>query len=170
MLSLGVLKYTMKKLNFLSKLKREKKLKLVEESREISQSYLIKSDNCLRSAKVLFKEKLFENSVTESYYGMYNSVLALLFRCGIKCENHTAAIMLLRKIYNLPELQRSILNAKKERIDKQYYVTAEKKEAPDAIAELMIRDAEQFIIKIRIYLNRLNSSDIVKIRKLFDDM
>jgi uncharacterized protein (UPF0332 family) len=30
---------------------------------------------------------------------MYYSVLALFFATGIKCENHTAAIILLREIF-----------------------------------------------------------------------
>ena len=94
----------MKKLNFLDKLKKEKKLELVDESKEISDSYILKSDNCLRSAKVLFKEKLYENAVSEAYYAMYNSVLSLFFRCGIKCENHTASIILLDKLFHLNDV------------------------------------------------------------------
>jgi len=34
-----------------------------------------------------------------AYYSMYYSVLALFFATGIKCENHTAAIILLREIF-----------------------------------------------------------------------
>lgn len=151
--------------NFLAKLKKEKKLQLTEDSREISQSYLIKSDNCLRSAKILLREKIFENSVTESYYAMYNSVLALLFRAGIKCENHTAAMLLLEKLFNLSKLKQTISKAKKERIDKQYYVTAEK--TTDKVADKMVTDAEQFILEIKTYLNKLSEADIAKIRRLF---
>ena len=151
--------------NFLAKLKKEKKLQLTEESKEISQSYLIKSDNCLRSAKILLREKLFENSVIESYYAMYNSVLSLLFRTGIKCENHTAAMLLLERLYNLSNLKQTISKAKKERIDKQYYVTAEK--TTDKAADKMVTDAEQFILEIKVYLNKLTETDIAEIRRLF---
>jgi len=62
------------KSSFLSKLKRSKKLKLVEPSDEICKSYLKKADKCLLSAKILFENKLYENSVSESYYAMYNSL------------------------------------------------------------------------------------------------
>ncbi len=60
-----------------------KKLKLVESSEEIKLSYLEKSDNSLRSAKILHKNNLFENSVSMSYYVMYNSLTSLLFKIGI---------------------------------------------------------------------------------------
>ena len=73
----------MKKQNFLSELKRTGKLRIVEPSEEICSSYLEKSNNCLISAKILLKNKLYENSVSEAYYAMYNSLTALLFRTGI---------------------------------------------------------------------------------------
>ena len=111
----------MKKSNFLSKLKREGKLKEVDESVEVAESYLRKSADSLKAARILLKEGLVENSVTSSYYAMYNSLVALLFKIGIKCENHTGAILLLRE-FGLFELGEIISNAKKERIDKQYYI------------------------------------------------
>ena len=45
-------------LGFLRKLSKEGKLKIVEPSDNISKSYTIKSENCLRAAKVLQKVKL----------------------------------------------------------------------------------------------------------------
>ena len=76
----------MKKLDFLSKLKKDGKLESVEPSEEICSSYLKKADDCLKSAKILLKNDLYENSVSMTYYAMYNSLTALLFKIGIKCE------------------------------------------------------------------------------------
>ncbi|MFH1432388.1 MAG: DNA-binding protein, partial [archaeon] len=42
------------------------------------------------------------------------------FMTGIKCENHSASIILLKKIYSIDNTK--ISHAKKERIDKQYYI------------------------------------------------
>jgi len=42
------------------------------------------------------KNKKLEEAVSMAYYSMYYSLLALLFRVGIKSENHTASIFLLR--------------------------------------------------------------------------
>ena len=161
----------MKKLNFLDKLKKEKKLELVDESKEISDSYILKSDNCLRSAKVLFKEKLYENAVSEAYYAMYNSVLSLFFKCGIKCENHTASIILLDKLFHLKNLKKMLFDAKTERVDKQYYVS---EDADSGITEentnQMIKDAENFILDIKVYINKLSTDRIEEIRRTFENI
>src|SRR3989344_858019 len=70
-------------LDFLARLQREGKLELVSPSEDICQSYLEKSGNCLKSAKILLQNKLYDNSTTMSYYAMYNSLIALLFKIGI---------------------------------------------------------------------------------------
>src|SRR3989344_353640 len=113
----------MTKSDFLNKMKAERKVELVEPSEEMRTSYLEKADECMKSAKVLFENSLFETSISMSYYTMYNSLIAMLFKCGIKCENHSASILLLKILFNQPELFKIISWAKKERIDKQYYVS-----------------------------------------------
>ena len=114
----------MKKPSFLDKLKGEGKLELVEPSEEICASYMEKANSCLKSAKLLLENDLFENSISMSYYTMYNSLTALLFRTGIKCENNSASILLLKKLFGMGDLFEIISFAKEERIDKQYYVTS----------------------------------------------
>ena len=159
----------MKKSNFLSKLKYEGKIELVEESEEVSRSYSMKADNCLRSAKILLKEKLFENSISEAYYSMYNSSLSLLFRCGIKCENHTAAIIMLKELFELQDESKTLAEAKKERIDKQYYVTGKQDTAiTESDAVNMMHKAEELIAKLKVHAQRLNNSEISNIRKKFE--
>ena len=103
------------------RLKNEGKLEIVEPSDEIAASYLQKSDSHFESAKILLTSDKLEESVSMAYYGMYHSLLALLFKCGIKCENHAASILLLKEVFNENNLVKEISFAKKERIDKQYY-------------------------------------------------
>ena len=69
---------------FLNKLKKEGKLELVDPSEDICNSYLEKSANCLKSAKLLLQNNLYENSISMSYYAMYNLLLVLLFRTGVR--------------------------------------------------------------------------------------
>jgi len=114
----------MKKQNFLNKLKKERKLELVEPSEEICISYLKKADNCFRSAKLLLQNELCENSISMSYYSMYNSLTSLLFNVSIKSENHSASIIILKKLFGKIDLFKIISFAKDERIDRQYYVTS----------------------------------------------
>jgi uncharacterized protein (UPF0332 family) len=97
---------------------------------------------------------------------MYYSVLALFFATGIKCENHSAAIMLLKDIFGIHNS--AIKSAKSERIDKQYYVTS----APvrDEVIAL-IRDAESFNAVLLDAIVRLTNekkeSFRQKLKKLF---
>ena len=98
---------------FLNKLKQEEKLELVEPSEDICNSYSEKSANCLKSAKLLLQNNLYENSISMSYYAMYNLLLALLFRAGIKCENHGGSILLLKLVFGKDDLYKLISDAKR---------------------------------------------------------
>lgn len=153
---------------FLNKLKKDGKLELVEPSEDICDSYSEKSANCLKSAKLLLQNNLYENSIGMSYYAMYNPLLALLFRVGIKCENHGGSILLLRLLFTEEELYKLISDAKKERIDKQYYVTTEKDEITQEIAEELSNNAESFILKMKLVIKNLNNDRIDELRKKFE--
>ena len=156
----------MKKLSFLSKLKKEGKLELVEPSEEVCSSYLEKADNCFKSARILLQNNLYENSVSMSYYTMYNSLTALLFKIGIKCENHTGSIFIFKKLFEITELFETISSAKKERIDKQYYVGSKdnliltKESAQDLLSK-----AEDFLVKIKLMIKDLRNEEIKKLRE-----
>ena len=151
--------------NFLNKLKKEQKLELVEPSEEICNSYSDKSVNSLKSAKLLLQNNLYENSVGQSYYAMYNQLTALLFRVGIKCENHAGSILLLKLLFDKEELFNLISNAKKERIDKQYYVTTEKDDVTKDIADELLKNAEDFVLKIKVIIKTLGNDDLTEIRE-----
>lgn len=155
----------MKKINFLVKLHREDKLELVEPSSEMATSYLDKSDSNLKASRILLAKDHIEESITLAYYSMYNALTALLFRTGIKCENHSAAIILLRELFSIDNSDISF--AKKERIDKQYYVDfhvtreeardlIEKAEAFNAILiDLISRISNEIIERTRVKLRHL---------------
>jgi len=157
----------MRKNKFLNKLKREGKLEFVECSEEICDSYLEKADNCLISAKILFKNYLYENSVSMSYYAMYNSLVALLFKSGIKSENHNASILLLKLLYNNKELFNIISKAKKERIDKQYYITDEEVDITKESTQQLVSDAEDFLLKMKLIIKKIKNKEIDGLREDF---
>ena len=154
----------------MNKLKIEGKLELVEPNEEVCESYLEKSDNCIASAKLLLNNKLYENSVSMSYYAMYNSLIALLFRTGIKCENHSGSILLLKLLFDKQELFKLISNAKEERIDKQYYVTTEKNELTKESTQELLLNAENFVVKMKLIIKNLNNGYIEEIRKNFETL
>ena len=160
----------MKRHDFLNKLKEEGKLELVEPSDAIYESYMEKSDNCLKSAKILLSNNLYENSVSMSYYAMYNALTALLFKIGVKCENHSGSILAFKKLFERYDLFRTISSAKKERIDKQYYVTAKEGFFGKDSAEDLFSDAENFSIQIKLIAKNLKANDIDILRKKFNSI
>ena len=160
----------MKEIIFLKKLKTEEKLELVEPSEEMKSSYLTKAENCLKSSKILFQSQLYENSTSEAYYCIYNSLLALLFRVGIKSENHSASIILFDKLFDNKELAKTALWAKGERIDKQYYIETQQivKVTRESCNEMVLK-AEDFLLKIKLIIKEISNEKISSIRKSFED-
>ncbi len=152
-------------IKFFEKLKKQGKLKLIETSEEIKKSYIEKSESNLLSAKILLENDKLEESIALTYYSMYNMVLALLFKVGIKCENHTGSILLLRELFDLDNLD--IKLAKKERIDKQYYTDFNivRKDVLDAVS-----NAEDFNIVILNFISKLNNEEIESYREKFKDL
>jgi len=152
----------MKKTNFLIKIKKEGKLELVKPSEEIKESYIRKSESNLTSAKILLDNNKLEEAVGLAYYSMYNLLLALLFKVGIKSENHSASMIILKEIFLFDNAE--IFYAKTERIDKQYYIdfSITKEDIKDTV-----RKAEIFNSKLIDFISKLNNEDIINYRKNF---
>lgn len=145
----------MKRITFLHKLYQEGKLSEVEPSEEIKAAYLQKSGKSLSSAKALFKIGNLEDSVALAYYAMYHCLLALLFRAGIKCENHVAAIILIKRVFGIANA--AISKAKSERIDKQYYVDFNVTELETSES---IKIAEEFVADLTDFIEKLTEDNI----------
>src|SRR3989344_3364969 len=129
----------MKKINFLAKLAEENKLKIIEPNDNMKESYIQKASRSLNSSSILLKNNEVENAVPLAYYSMYNMLTALLYKVGIKCENHSGSIMLLKELFNLDNSK--IIFAKKERLDKQYYIDFK---LSNKDAESLIKLAKEF--------------------------
>lgn len=148
---------------FLVKLVKQEKLKLAESSDNVCNSYLEKSTSNFDSAKILISNNKLEEAVALSYSSMYNLLLALLYKIGIKSENHTASIFLLKEIFEFDN--RLISEAKTERIDKQYYVGFEisKKEV-----EENLKISEDFNRELKGFISGINKKDIQIYRNKFE--
>jgi uncharacterized protein (UPF0332 family) len=161
----------MKELNFLKNLKRKGIIEIVESSEEMKTSYLIKAENCIKSAKILFQNGLYENSFSEAYYCMYNSLLSLLFKIGIKSENHSASIILFDKLFRKKDLVKIISWAKEERIDKQYYVETQQivKVTKESCNEMILK-SEDFLVKMKLLISELSNEKINCTRSSFEEL
>jgi uncharacterized protein (UPF0332 family) len=87
-------------------------------------------------------------------------VMALFFRNGIKCENHSATILLLKEMFDIDNS--TLSQAKKERIDKQYYVETSASREDD---EDLIRTADIFILHILDVIARTTNEKIARHRE-----
>jgi len=152
-------------MNFLIKLKRGGKLKIVEPSEEIKKSYIEKSESNFISTKILLNNSRLEEAVSLAYYSMYHILIALLSRVGIKSKNHFASIILLKKIFNIDNSEISF--AKKERVDKQYYVDFHivKEDVED-----LIKKAEKFNKKLLDFISKLNNDMVELYRGKFKEL
>lgn len=155
----------MTKTNFLNKLNKEGKLEIVEPSEEMKESYILKSESNIVSSKILLNNNKLEESVGLAYYSMYHLLTALLFKAGIKSENHSASIILLKEVYG--QDNKDIFEAKAERLDKQYYVdfVITKKDVEDTI-----KKAEIFNSKMIDFISKVNNEDIKNYRKRFIEL
>lgn len=150
------------KLSFLANLKKKEVIGLVDPSEEIKKSHIEKSASNIDSAKILLKNNKLEEAVALSYYSMYHFVTALFFKAGIKSENHNATIQMLKEIFGIENKEISF--AKKERLDKQYYVNFEI--SKEEVAE-SIKKAELFNGFMNDFTSRINNEEIKKARAKF---
>ena len=161
----------MKKSNFLNKLKQKEVLELVEPSEEISKSYLIKSDKCIRVAKLAYDAGIYENAVSEAYYSVYNAVMSLFFKCGIKCENHSGAVLLIKDLFQLESLYSIFSEFKKDRIDNQYYISIiDAEPIHKEKCDERIKTAQRFNAELRAYIGKITNQEINKVREKFQEI
>ncbi len=151
----------MQRPGFIRDLYHEKKIQVVRPSRDVKDAYLHKSERYLSSARLLFENEHYEEAVSMAYYSMYYCVIALFFQAGLKCENHTAAIILLEEVFGLEGS--ALANAKRERIDTQYYVDT--RTTAEDVRE-MIHDAEAFNTRTSDFIARMTNRGIEKYREV----
>jgi len=136
-------------------------IRIVEPSDNLKNSYFEMSDKFFKSANLLLENKFYESSTGDFYYSLYNSLLGVLFFCGIKSENHNASINLLKDFFEEKKLFKIIMEVKEERIDKQYYHKTPS--TSKRLLEIKVL-CQEFNLGIRILLKDLNKEKINFIR------
>jgi uncharacterized protein (UPF0332 family) len=161
----------MKNTAFLAKLKKQKNLKVIDPSTDISEAYLIKSSKCIQVADLVYNAKIYENAISEAYYAIYNTILALFHHTGIKCENHTASVIILKEYYKLSELSGTILEFKKDRIDNQYYIPINNSEKiTKNQCKTRIQTAKECCLELKSYIKRISNQKTKEIRESINSL
>ncbi|MDG6249276.1 HEPN domain-containing protein [Methanocalculus sp.] len=132
----------------------------MEPNSRVAEAYKKKSESFLISSRILLENERLEETVSMAYYSMYYMMLALLFKTGIQCENHTGAMLLLHRLYRIDSTR--VAAAKKDRVDKQYYIDFD---ITAAEVSNSVEEAEIFNAELLDYIERLHEGDIRRLRE-----
>lgn len=73
-------------------LARETRLKRIKPSNKLSEEHIKKAKHNLEAADYNIKGGFSDWGVSQSYYAMYHSLLAMLFKMGYESKNHECTI------------------------------------------------------------------------------
>ena len=73
-------------------LAKENRMKKIKPNDQLSDEHINKAKHNLRAADYNIKGGFSDWSVSQSYYAMYHSLLAVLFRLGYESKNHECTI------------------------------------------------------------------------------
>ncbi|MEA3369447.1 MAG: HEPN domain-containing protein [Candidatus Ratteibacteria bacterium] len=130
---------------------------------ERMHQHMDKAHNNLRAMKIMCDNHLFDWTIICGYYSMYHSVLASLFKIGIRATAHYCAIAAFKEFYIergkvAPEYINYIKKAKQ--LEQKYAETLEKAQEERVVeqygieilsngdAKWIIEDAKDFVLKI----------------------
>jgi uncharacterized protein (UPF0332 family) len=84
---------------------------------------------------------------------------------GIKSENHSFSIFLLKRLFCQEDLFEIISFAKRARIETQYYVNQEN--SVEELAKQLFLDSEEFLVRIKLFFNSVSSFNVKEMRDIF---
>ena len=137
-------------------------LELVEPNTNLSQAYLKKAEDSLKSIDM---NKIKEWKITTAYYSIYFSLYAILMKSGIKCEIHSCTIEFAKhflKNYFSEEDFNLLDDAFKARIDTQYYVN---RDVLDEQYQEILKKAPLFFSKCKEITSKITEKEIKIIRE-----
>lgn len=73
-------------------LSRETRMKLIKPNDKVSEEHINKAKHNFRAADYNIKGGFSDWGVSQSYYAMYHSLLAILFKLGYESKNHECTI------------------------------------------------------------------------------
>lgn len=142
-------------------LKAKNGLELVEPNLNLSEAYVKKAEDSLKSVEI---NTVKEWKITTAYYSIYFSLYAILMKIGIKCEIHSCTIEFAKRFlkdYLNKEYLDLLEEALKARIDTQYYVN---RDVPDKQYHEILKQAPIFFTKCKNILLKITQKNIESIR------
>ena len=135
-------------------------ISLTAPNETLASAYLGKAEEALETMQTITTH---DWRITTAYYAMYFShfsLYAVLTRIGIRCENHSCTILLMKRLlsdYFTPEEATLVEKARGARVVAQYYVS---REIPDLFCDQLVRAAPRFLVKCRNIVGAMNEKTI----------
>lgn len=127
-------------------------LKEIKPDEKLVKKELDESKYDLGKAKKTFEEKDFKWGIVKSYYAMFHSARALLFKLGLREKRHFAISIVLEDLNKQGKLENKFVNdfnaAVSSREDADYHYTYSRE-----TAEQNLQVAEEFLDKMNVLIN-----------------
>ncbi|MEN6610975.1 MAG: hypothetical protein ABFC24_09030 [Methanoregulaceae archaeon] len=135
---------------------------LIEPSPNLSRAYLKKAENAMEELSLVTSP---DWQSTIAYYSLYFSLYSVLMRIGIRSENHTCTLEIMRTLlpayFTRDEID-SLERARRNRIDCQYYADPVNDGKPDSGIRILV---PRFYVHCRRICEELDEKTITSLRE-----
>lgn len=107
----------------------------------------------------------FDWKISTGYYSLYFSLYSLLMKIGIKSENHSCTIEIMRNLLNeyfTPDECDLLDTARRARVETQYYVTTT---VSEEFSATLSKRVPRFLVTCKSVVNGLDEKQVQELRK-----
>ncbi|GAB7015781.1 HEPN domain-containing protein [Methanogenium cariaci] len=137
-------------------------IKLVEPNDNLASAYQIKAEEALEA---MHSVSSFDWKISTGYYSLYFSLYSLLMKIGIKSENHSCTIEIMRNLLNeyfTPDECDLLDTARRARVETQYYVTTT---VSEEFSATLSKRVPRFLVTCKSVVNGLDEKQVQELRK-----
>ena len=150
-------------------LRSEKRMKKISPNSKLSKEHIGKAKHNLKAAEFNISGGFSDWAVSQLYYAMYHSLLAVLFKKGFESKNHECTITVIESLIEEKEInldkeyiafirtteQMTQKDAKSLREEFQY---GTKTEVNKILLNELIKKSKEIVEKIEVILNELSNT------------
>ena len=150
--------------------KQKRGIRITEPNPNLTKAYLNKATSALNTMTATLQINEADWTATTAYYARYFALYALLMKIGAKSEIHDCTINIAQLLANHGILNQNLVNdiaeAKRTRIDTQYYVATQLNQKE---IRKNAETARKFVIEIEQIIENITPKQINTIRTLLKE-
>jgi uncharacterized protein (UPF0332 family) len=139
----------------------------VEPNDTLASAYLKKAEDAMEAMHSVASN---DWKISTGYYSLYFSLYAVLTKIGIKSENHTCTIALMRHLigdFFTPDECEMLEKARQARVETQYYVSGD---VSGVYVDALAHQVPRFLVKCRGIVEGLKEKDVQALRRSFSSL